>query len=446
MAAWFIATAGEPACRAASGGGDLNNCRDTAGQSAGEAVLLHILDSCPVLRPVLDGAAIDGPWLSAGVIQPGIRPRYRDGVFVIGNAAGEAHPVVAEGISMAMQSAWLLAERLKAHRGEIREAGIRDQVARSYSAAWRRAFAPRIHAAAAIAHWASWPGLVQATGPLLRCVSRLITSGAWLSGKSHLVVRDDSPTRNGMVLKHEHADSRHRPGPSAAPDDAGTGGRAGPRGDLPHGAAAARADGVVSQGGRRTSGTRCCRYDIALNWLPESPGGKLDRCAQRRSARRTAERMQYFAEHAPPLAGRGGSAVMEELARRREITQLITVSCTGFEAPGIDVALMNGLESAADDAAIANRLHGLPRSDQRIAGGAGDRRARIQHARVLLCAVELCSLHYRFQWEPERLVANALFADGGGGRCCRRDAAATDDGVAAEGDRLVPDSRIRSTR
>jgi predicted naringenin-chalcone synthase len=34
------------------------------------------------------------------------------------------------------------------------------------------------------------------------------------------------------------------------------------------------------------------------------------------------------------------------------------------------------------------------------------------NAAVLLCAVELCSLHYRFAWEPDRLVANALFGDG----------------------------------
>jgi predicted naringenin-chalcone synthase len=33
-------------------------------------------------------------------------------------------------------------------------------------------------------------------------------------------------------------------------------------------------------------------------------------------------------------------------------------------------------------------------------------------ARVLLCAVELCSLHYHYGWDPKRLVANALFADG----------------------------------
>ncbi|MCC6154308.1 MAG: type III polyketide synthase, partial [Candidatus Hydrogenedentes bacterium] len=34
------------------------------------------------------------------------------------------------------------------------------------------------------------------------------------------------------------------------------------------------------------------------------------------------------------------------------------------------------------------------------------------NARVLLCAVELCSLHYHYGWNPEQIVANALFADG----------------------------------
>jgi flavin-dependent dehydrogenase len=154
---------------------------------AGETVLTHLLQSCPVLRPVLDVATRDGNWLSAGVIQPGIRPRYRDGVFVLGNAAGEAHPVVAEGISMAMQSAWLLAERLIPHRGDWRRS-IHDQVGRDYSAAWQRAFARRIFAASAIAHWASRPRLVHATGPLLSLLPAIITWGARAAGKSQIIL------------------------------------------------------------------------------------------------------------------------------------------------------------------------------------------------------------------------------------------------------------------
>jgi predicted naringenin-chalcone synthase len=33
---------------------------------------------------------------------------------------------------------------------------------------------------------------------------------------------------------------------------------------------------------------------------------------------------------------------------------------------------------------------------------------------VLLCAVELCSLHHQYGWNAEQIVANSLFADGAG--------------------------------
>ena len=43
------------------------------------------------------------------------------------------------------------------------------------------------------------------------------------------------------------------------------------------------------------------------------------------------------------------------------------------------------------------------------------------HACVLLCAVELCSLHHQYTWQPDQLVANALFADGAAALVIRRD-------------------------
>lgn len=159
----------------------------TAGAAAGEVVLGHILDSCPALRPVFDSAKLDGPWLAAGPIQPGIRRRYDRGVFVIGNAAGEAHPVVAEGISMAMQSAWLLAQRLIRERERLHEAGVRDWLGRAYAADWRRAFAPRIRVAASVAQWASRPKLVGILLPAFAACPSLLSWGARLSGKAKLV-------------------------------------------------------------------------------------------------------------------------------------------------------------------------------------------------------------------------------------------------------------------
>lgn len=156
---------------------------------AGDAVFQYVLDACRMLGPIFDGAVREQPWLSAGPIHPGLRPCYRDGIFVVGNAAGEAHPVVAEGISMAVQSAFLLTRRLIPLRWQLRARPVADEVGRSYQMEWRRCFAPRIRAAAAIAHWAMRPCLVRATIPLLRRWPGCLTWGAKMSGKVRLVVR-----------------------------------------------------------------------------------------------------------------------------------------------------------------------------------------------------------------------------------------------------------------
>jgi flavin-dependent dehydrogenase len=149
---------------------------------AGEAVFAHIITSCRGVREALGGAARDGDWLAAGPLQPGIRPRARGGVFAVGNAAGEAHPVIAEGISMAMQAAWLLAARLGRPGNSVAAAG------RDYAAAWRRAFAPRLRAAAAIAHWAMRPAAVRVSLPVVHRWPAVLAWGARLSGKATVVV------------------------------------------------------------------------------------------------------------------------------------------------------------------------------------------------------------------------------------------------------------------
>ena len=58
----------------------------------------------------------------------------------------------------------------------------------------------------------------------------------------------------------------------------------------------------------------------------------------------TGERMRRYALEAPPLALRAVRAALEQaqLAPER-ITHLVTVSCTGFHAPGVDLALMAAL-------------------------------------------------------------------------------------------------------
>lgn len=155
----------------------LERCRRNNSQlSAGQAVLAHITSSCSSVREVLEGARVEAEWRSAGPIRPGIRTTERDGIFLIGNAAGEAHPVVAEGISMAMQSALALTTAMTA-------TADLSKVRRDYASEWKRTFAPRIRIAAAIAHWAMQPAAVALTLPLLNAFPGVLTEGARTSGK-----------------------------------------------------------------------------------------------------------------------------------------------------------------------------------------------------------------------------------------------------------------------
>ncbi len=161
------------------------------GGPAGDAVLAHIAGSCRGVREALDGAERDGPWLAAGPIRPGIRKAYADDVFALGNLAGEAHPVIAEGISMAIQSGRLLADTLIRQRSALGTESGRAKAGAAYAAAWRRCFATRIRAAAVFAALAMRPG-ASALLPFIQRFPAVLTLGARLSGKTLL-----PPSRSG---------------------------------------------------------------------------------------------------------------------------------------------------------------------------------------------------------------------------------------------------------
>jgi 2-polyprenyl-6-methoxyphenol hydroxylase-like FAD-dependent oxidoreductase len=164
----------------------LARLRAGSDESAGEAVLGHILESCLGVRRALAGARRDGPWRASGPIRPGLRPLARGGLFAVGNAAGEAHPAIAEGISMAIQSSFLLARELIAWGRRGQWASL-DMVGRCYGAAWHQAFARRIHMSAAVAHWGMRPTVHGPTLPLVRWFPALLSVGARLAGKATVV-------------------------------------------------------------------------------------------------------------------------------------------------------------------------------------------------------------------------------------------------------------------
>lgn len=118
---------------------------------------------------------------------------------------------------------------------------------------------------------------------------------------------------------------------------------------------------------------------------------------------------------------REASALFVEAARRAldadpdvvasDITHVITVSCTGFHAPGPEYEIVRGLGLSDSVERYHLGFMGCYASMPAL-------RAARQfcladpEAVVLVVSVELCTVHLRSSDDPDLIVANSLFADG----------------------------------
>lgn len=168
--------------------------RASPGLRAGEAFEAWLRHECRGVALTLDGAVRDGSWLASGPLRPGVRVgvrvgagRTHGGAFRVGNAAGEAHPILGEGMSMALQSATLLSAQLlgcDARAGA--DASLIAQ--RRYADEWRREFQARLRLAATFAHVAMRPRASGLMMSLARTWPGLLTQGARRGGKVRLAV------------------------------------------------------------------------------------------------------------------------------------------------------------------------------------------------------------------------------------------------------------------
>lgn len=148
------------------------------GRPAGEALLSGVKAANRHARDALASARRAAPWSACGPLRPGTRLHWPEGVYAIGNAAGEAHPVIGEGISMALQSAVLLAAALT----QTREGDWPGAAAR-YRGQWQQAFAGRLRASACYAQLALRPGWADAVASVASRAPLLLALGMRWSGK-----------------------------------------------------------------------------------------------------------------------------------------------------------------------------------------------------------------------------------------------------------------------
>lgn len=153
------------------------------GAPAGLAVAAT-LRSCRGVAEALASAEQEGAWLSVGPIRPGIRVDGDADIFRVGNAAGETHPLIGEGINMALQSARLVATRVSRLVDSRIDASSLHAANRAYAKQWRAAFGSRLRYATWYAQMAMRPAWAGALSGLLRTRPSLMTHAARWAGKA----------------------------------------------------------------------------------------------------------------------------------------------------------------------------------------------------------------------------------------------------------------------
>ncbi len=126
------------------------------------------------------------------------------------------------------------------------------------------------------------------------------------------------------------------------------------------------------------------------------------------------ERLTIYKEQAVSLAIKAIHDSLEKLKTTIDefkITHLITVSCTGLYAPGIDASLIEQLNLPRD--IFHTSLNFLGCNAAFPALKLGDMIVKTDaDARVMIVCVELCTLHFQPKNNPDNLLSNTIFGDG----------------------------------
>jgi alpha-pyrone synthase len=151
----------------------------------------------------------------------------------------------------------------------------------------------------------------------------------------------------------------------------------------------------------------------------------------------TAARMKKFEVFAPQLAVEAVEKLLADEDRSR-ITHVIVTSCTGFSAPGIDLALIERCDLRPS---VERTMVGFMGCYAAISGLKLARHiVRSEpRARVLAVNLELCTLHLQETGNLEEILSFLLFADG----CAAALVSAEPAGVqiSSFNTTLVPDTR-----
>jgi predicted naringenin-chalcone synthase len=123
------------------------------------------------------------------------------------------------------------------------------------------------------------------------------------------------------------------------------------------------------------------------------------------------QRMQLFETEALALSVKAIEACIKGVINKKDITHLITVSCTGMSAPGLDLHIMEAMDlplnihrTSVNFMGCYAAIHALKMGDAFCNNNA--------KANIVIVCTELCTLHFQKEATPDNMMSSLLFADG----------------------------------
>lgn len=123
------------------------------------------------------------------------------------------------------------------------------------------------------------------------------------------------------------------------------------------------------------------------------------------------DRMKIFQQHALSLSINSIQNSIEGFIEKSDITHLITVSCTGMSAPGLDLQIVEALKlkptvfrTSVNFMGCYAAIHAL-KIAQMICDSS-------KNANVAVVCTEICTIHFQQQFTPDNAASSLLFSDG----------------------------------
>jgi predicted naringenin-chalcone synthase len=120
--------------------------------------------------------------------------------------------------------------------------------------------------------------------------------------------------------------------------------------------------------------------------------------------------MDWYQQFAAPLSMKAIAQCVEKFPENK-ITHLVTVSCTGMSAPGLDIELMEMLGLPANTSRTSVNFMGCYAAIHALKIADAYCRAD-ENANVLIVCTELCTLHFQKDYSIDNITSSMLFSDG----------------------------------